>query len=149
MDECLKECGIPAVGLKLNGTIEMCRILEKKSIDVLNVSVGMYETVNTMVEPNSFDEGWRSHLVKAVKEKASIPVMGNAVIRHPQFAEKLLEEGRVCEIRKCISCLYCFESAGSYLLCGLCRLDRRRSQEQSDLYSGSDKSSYGSVRQAG
>lgn len=156
VDECLEECGIPAKGLKTDETIEMCKILEKKGIDVLNVSVGMYETVNTVVEPNSFDEGWRSHLVKAVKEKVSIPVMGNAVIRHPQFAEKLLEEGcqdfismgrtfladpawvkkveegRVCEIRKCISCLYCFETVLGALATGdplKCALNPRTGHE--------------------
>lgn len=79
-------------------------------------------------------EGWRAYLIKAVKDAVSIPVMGVSVIRHPEFAEKLLEdgnqdficmgrtflaepywvkkieEGRECELRKCISCLHCFES---------------------------------------
>lgn len=134
VDECLDMCGIPAKGLTLEETTEMCCHWEKKGIDVLNVSVGIYETMNTIVEPNSFAEGWRSHYVKAIKDKVSIPVMGNAVIRHPEFAEKLLEdgnqdfismgrtwlaepewtkkiaEGRENELRKCICCLYCFET---------------------------------------
>ena len=156
VDECLEMCGIPAKGLELDETIKMCRILEEKGIDVLNVSVGMYETVNTVVEPNSFAEGWRSDLVKKVKEQVSIPVMGNAVIRHPEFAEKLLEEGyqdfismgrtfladpewvkktqegRGCEIRKCISCLYCFETVLAALATGdplKCALNPRTGHE--------------------
>lgn len=153
VDECL---GIKAKGLELDETIKMCQILEAKGIDALSVTVGMYETINTVVEPNSFNEGWRSHLVKAVKEQVSIPVMGNAVIRHPEFAEKLLadgnqdfismgrtfladaewvkkvEEGRQCEIRKCISCLYCFETVLGALATGdplKCALNPRTGHE--------------------
>lgn len=134
VDECFELCGIPVKGLTLEETTAMCQRWEKMGIDVLNVSVGTYETMNTVVEPNSFAEGWRSHYVKAIKDKVSIPVMGNAVVRHPAFAEKLLAEGnqdfismgrtwlaepewtrkiaegREDELRKCISCLYCFET---------------------------------------
>lgn len=134
VDECFELCSIPAKGLTLEETVTMCRHWEEKGIDVLNVTVGTYETMNTVVEPNSFKEGWRSHYVKAIKDAVSIPIMGNAVIRHPAFAEKLLAEGyqdfismgrtwlaepewtkkiaegRESELRKCISCLYCFET---------------------------------------
>lgn len=157
VDECLEMCGIPAKGLELEETVQMCKVLETQGVDVLNVSVGMYETVNTVVEPNSFAEGWRSHLVKAVKEQVSIPVIGNAVIRHPEFAEKLLEEGyqdfismgrtflaepewvkkteegRTCEIRKCICCLYCFETVLAALATGdpiKCALNPRTGHER-------------------
>lgn len=157
VDECLEAAGIPAKGLELDETIQMCKVLEEAGVDALNVSVGMYETVNTVVEPNSYAEGWRSHLVQAVKKEVSIPVMGNAVIRHPEFAEKLLEEGyqdfismgrtfladpewtrkvkegRVCEIRKCISCLYCFETVLAALSTGdplKCALNPRTGHEK-------------------
>lgn len=133
-DEFLSAVGNPSPCLTLEETVPMCQAFEKMGVDVINVSAGMYETANCTVEPSSFEEGWRSYLVKAVKEAVSIPVMGVSVIRHPEFAEKLLEdgnqdficmgrthladpewtkkiqEGRECEIRKCISCLHCFES---------------------------------------
>ena len=134
-DEFLSAVGNPAKGLTLEETVPMCQAFEKQGVAVINVSAGMYETANCTVEPSSFAEGWRAYLTKAIKESVtSIPVMGVSVIRHPEFAEKLLEEGNqdfICmsrthladpewvkkvqggrekEIRKCISCLHCFES---------------------------------------
>lgn len=141
-DEMLTAAGIPAIGIEQDEAIAMAKVWEDMGVAALNVTVGMYETANTVVEPNHYAEGWRSHYVKAVKEQVGIPVMGNAVIRHPDFAEKLLEddvqdmismgrmhladpewtkktmEGRECEIRKCISCLYCFETVLGALATG-------------------------------
>lgn len=121
-------------GLQLNEGIELCKLIEQAGVDMLNITCGIYETMNTLVEPISYSEGWRTHLAKAVKEHVSIPVCGNAVIRHPEFAEKLLAEGnqdligmgrphladpewtnkafneQEDEINQCISCLRCFET---------------------------------------
>lgn len=137
-DEFLKAVGNMRQGLELEESIEIAKELEKQGIDVINVSAGLYETANATIEPMSYPEGWRSYLSKAIKEAVSIPVMGVGVIRHPEFAEKLLEEGnqdfiamgrshladsewvkkaqegREDEIRKCIGCLHCFET---YLGC--------------------------------
>lgn len=148
-DEYLSLVGNPSPCLTLEETVPMCVAFEKAGVDVINVSCGLYETCNTCIEPSSVPEGWRAYLMKAIKQAVSIPVMGVSVIRHPEFAEKLLEEnnqdficmsrtfladpewvkkvqeGRVCEIRKCISCLRCFESymasvgTGSKIQCAL------------------------------
>ncbi len=107
---------------------------EACGVDLINVSSGLYETMNTIIEPTSFPQGWRTDLSRAVKANVKVPVVGNAVIREPKFAEELLNEGcvdfigmgrthlgdsewtnkalegRENEIRKCISCLRCFES---------------------------------------
>ena len=148
-DEFLSLVGNPAPCLTPEETVPMCVAFEQAGVDVINVSCGLYETANTSIEPSSFPEGWRTYLIRAVRDAVSIPVMGVSVIRHPEFAEKLLEdgnqdficmgrtfladpewvkktqEGRECEIRKCISCLRCFESymsgigAGTKLQCAL------------------------------
>lgn len=150
VEEFLAAVGNPSPCLTLEETIPMCVIFEKLGADVINVSAGLYETANCTVEPSSMEEGWRAYLMKAVKEAVQIPVMGVAVIRHPEFAEKLLveenqdficmgrtfladpewmkkvEEGRTKEIRKCISCLHCFESyldaigTGKTIECAIC-----------------------------
>lgn len=121
-------------GIELPEGVEICKLLEAAGADALNITSGIYETMNTLVEPASYKEGWRSYLVGTVKKEVSIPVCGNAVIRHPDVAEKLLQDGnqdfismgrthladpewcnkaragKTAEIRYCISCLRCFES---------------------------------------
>lgn len=137
-DEFLKAVGITRQGLELEESIQIAKELERQGADVINVSAGLYETANATIEPMSYQEGWRAYLTKGIKDAVQIPVMGVAVIRHPEFAEKLLEdgnqdficmgrshladsewvkkteEGREDEIRKCIGCLHCFET---YLGC--------------------------------
>lgn len=133
-EEFLNFVGKPNDGIHIEQAIEFCKLFEQAGIDGLNVSVGCYETVNAFIEPTSFNEGWRMDLVTEIKNSVSIPVFGNAVIRHPEFAEKLLAdgktdlismgrsfladpewtnkalEGRETQIRRCISCLRCVET---------------------------------------
>ncbi|MBP5272615.1 MAG: FAD-dependent oxidoreductase [Clostridia bacterium] len=90
----------------------------------------------------SFQPGWRTYLAKAVKEAVNIPVAGVGVIRTPDQAEELLEsgnqdfitlgrplladpywvnkakEGRAGSIRRCISCVSCFETDENNALIG-------------------------------
>ena len=132
VDEFLEMNGIDA-GLKLEDGIEICKIIEAHGIDAIDVSAGIYETMNVSWEPAGYAQGWKSYLAKAVKEAVKIPVFCTSVIRDPEFAEQLLEdgvcdfvgsarqnfadpewpkkakEGRADEIRKCISCLNCME----------------------------------------
>ncbi|HAH63129.1 MAG TPA: hypothetical protein DCL73_13650, partial [Treponema sp.] len=44
-------------------------------------------------EPNSFEQGWRRELVKAVKDAVNIPVIAVGVIRTPELAERLISDG--------------------------------------------------------
>ena len=121
-------------GLELPEGVAFCKMFEAAGADGLGISSGIYETMNTIVEPTSYQEGWRIHLSEAVKKAVTIPIYGNAVIRHPDYAEKLLAEGTLdfigmgrphladpewCNkakngqddrIRHCISCLRCFET---------------------------------------
>lgn len=137
VDECLGDAG-----LELAEGVEFCKMFEAAGIDLLNITNGIYETMNTAIEPISYEEGWRAHFAKAVKDAVSVPVCGNAVIRHPQFAEDLLEKGnqdligmgrtfladpewvnkayngQEDEINHCISCLRCFETV--FGLSGFC-----------------------------
>ncbi len=126
------------IGVEEGITNEECvtfaKMSEEAGADLINVSCGIYETINTIIEPTSFQEGWRLDLSKLIKANVSIPVFGNTVIRSPKYAEQLLEEGvvdfigmgrthladsewvnkalsgREDEIRKCVSCVRCFES---------------------------------------
>lgn len=120
-------------GFGLEDAVKTAAALEQLGVDVINVSAGTYETVNTIIEPTSYPQGWKKHLAAAVKQAVHIPVIACDVIRKPDFAEQLLEEGiqdfvalgraqladpqwgnkaregKDQEIRPCISCLYCIE----------------------------------------
>lgn len=133
-DEHMDYAGLPGEGLHLADGVAIARHLEVKGVDGLDVSAGIYETMNTAWEPVGFDQGWKADGSGEVKKAVSIPVIGAAVIREPAFAEQLLaegkmdfigsartffadpdwaqkaREGREREIRKCISCLYCMET---------------------------------------
>lgn len=134
VDEFYEKIGYPELGIHLPEGIEMAKRLEAAGADAIDVSCGTYETGNTIIEPMSYEPGWRSYLVKAVKDVVSVPVIGVGVIRTPEQAEELLEsgnqdfiglgrptladpywvkkaeEGRSKEIVRCISCLTCFET---------------------------------------
>ena len=126
--------GYPDRGIKLPEGIEMAKKVEAAGADLLNISCGTYETLNTIIETMSFRPGWRTNLAKAVKDVVSIPVCGVGVIRTPEQAEELLESGnqdfiglgrplladphwvekaeagRPQDIQRCISCVTCFET---------------------------------------
>ena len=133
-DEHLEFVGHPEEGIHLTDGIEIAQYFEKLGAAAIDVSCGIYETMNTAWEPIGFDEGWKIDMSAAIKAAVSVPVIGVAVIRNPDYAEQILnegkldfvgsarqffadpdwavkaKEGRVGEIRRCISCMYCMET---------------------------------------
>lgn len=134
VDEMYEKIGQKGRGYTLEEGVEMARRLEKKGIDAIDVSSAAYDTFNYWLEPVTFECGWRSNLAAAVKKAVDIPVIAANLIRSPAQAEKQLEsgiqdfislgrphiadpywskkvqEGRENEIKRCVCCLYCFES---------------------------------------
>ena len=134
VDEFLDMVGKAGQGIDLDEGVAIARELEAAGCDAIDASSGVYETMNTAWEPFAYEEGWKSHLAATVKQALSIPVIGVSVYRNPDFAEKLLEQGKLDfvgsarahfadphwsvkaqagksgEIRRCISCLACMES---------------------------------------
>ncbi len=118
-------------GIQIELGVAVAKFLESIGVDVINVSSGIYESFDTVIEPITYDQGWRAYLAEAVKKEVHIPVIAVGVIREPDFAEQLLQDnktdfvaigrghiadphwckkaqsGRESEIRRCISCLYC------------------------------------------
>lgn len=133
-NEYMEYAGRPDEGLCLEDGVAIAKHLEEKGVDALDVSAGIYETMNVAWEPVGFDQGWKMDNAAAVKRAVCIPVIAASVIREPQYAEEMLSEGncdfigsartffadpdwvnksregREKEIRKCISCLYCMET---------------------------------------
>ena len=119
-------------GIDEEESIRMALYLEKLGIDCLNVSCGMYDSGATIIEPSYLAEGWKKHLAAGIKAAVKIPVIAVNTIKHPAFAEQLLEEGvsdfvgiargfladadwgakakagKDVSIRKCLGCMECF-----------------------------------------
>jgi len=134
VDEYYRFIGKPGQGIELDQGVEMAVRLEQAGVDAMDVSSANYETMNYWLEPISFEPGWRKNLARAVKEKVGIPVLAANLIRSPEQAEEQLREGfqdfvclgrphladpawtrkvregREQDIKRCISCLWCFES---------------------------------------
>ena len=113
-------------GNTLEDTLDYLQYFEKE-VDVFDVSCGLNGSIQYQIDANYLEDGWRSYMAKAVKERYGkiCITMGN--IRDPQVAEDILERdadligmgrgliadpewvnkvsfGDEKEIRKCISC---------------------------------------------
>ena len=137
---------LDAVGIMKGTTVEessqIAVACEKAGVNLINVSSGTHFTGNTIVEPTSYQQGWKLPLAAEIKKHVSIPVAATSVFRDPEFCDQTLAEGKIdfiamgrswladpewgekalsgrCDdIRKCTGCMYCFETAGETLCTG-------------------------------
>ena len=133
VDEFLRRNGL-GDGILLKDGVEIAKYLEKIGVDAIDVSAGIYETMNVSWEPISFPQGWKLYLAEEIKKSINIPVISAAVIREAAYADKIIGEGRTdfvgsarlhfadpnwankakenraYESRLCISCLHCIET---------------------------------------
>ncbi|MFL0196640.1 FAD-dependent oxidoreductase [Clostridium sp. WILCCON 0269] len=133
VDEFLRTNGVDD-GILLEDGIKIARRLEEIGADAIDVSAGIYETMNVSWEPISFPQGWKLYLGEEIKKAVGIPVISAAVIREAAYADRIIGEGRTDfvgsarlhfadpqwsnkakenrdhESRLCISCLHCIES---------------------------------------
>lgn len=138
IDECYETIGYPGEGITAELGVELAKAVAGLGIDALDVTTGTYETFQTVVEPISYPNLWKKDKIKrvyeAVKEVADIPVTAVNVVRTPEQAEELLDdgvqdmvslgratladpewvnkaaEGKEAEIVHCISCMNCLVS---------------------------------------
>ena len=72
VDEHMDYAGHPECGLHLQDGVEIAKHLEAKGVDALDVSAGIYETMNVAWEPVGFDQGWKMEGPEAVKKAVQI-----------------------------------------------------------------------------
>ncbi|MDD3184316.1 MAG: FAD-dependent oxidoreductase [Anaerostipes sp.] len=114
-------------GNTLDDCIEYLQYFQDE-VDAFDVSCGLNGTIQYQIDSNFLEDGWRSYMAKAVKEKYKKPCVTMGNIRDPKIAEDILargdadligmgrgliadphwvskvESGHEEDIRKCISC---------------------------------------------
>lgn len=112
-------------------TVEDClEYLEflNDEVDIFDTSSALNPSIQYQIDANYLEDGWRSYMAKAVRDKFNKPTIAIGNIRNPQVAEDILARGdsdiigigrgliadpdwcnkarygHVEDIRKCISC---------------------------------------------
>ena len=81
-------------GNTLEDTLEILDYLVTE-VDIINVSAAVNDSIQYQIDAMYLEDGWRSYMAKAVKEKfADKVIMTTGNIRNPKVAEQILEEGR-------------------------------------------------------
>lgn len=94
------------VGVRINGedyvkdgwTIEdtkrIAPILEKERADYLHISAGIYGSFPITIPSMYSQQCCFVHLAEEVKKKVSIPVIAVGRIKNPEFADRIIKEGK-------------------------------------------------------
>jgi len=114
----------------------IAKMIEVAGADALDISMGVgsieeRDGISRIVGPMSFPQGWKVPYAESIKQGVKIPVIVVGTIREPEFAERILEEGkadfvalgrtlladpewprkaaegRIEDICKCLSCNFC------------------------------------------
>ena len=120
-------------GYGLEDGVEFAKFFEQVGFDCININNANQEKRYYIIEPIGMQTGWKSYIIRAIKDAVSIPVLSTNVIKKPEDAEKFLAEGLMDyavmarafmadpdwakkarkglsdEIRPCIGCLHCLE----------------------------------------
>lgn len=79
-------------GNTLEDTLELLTYFEKEA-DVIDVSAGLNSSLQYQIDSCQLEDGWRSYMSKAVREKFGKPTITTGNIRSPKRAEEILENG--------------------------------------------------------
>ena len=80
---------------KIDESIRIAQFMEQEAgIDVLDISVGTYESRWAITPPMAFAQACMTHLHAAIKQNVRIPVIAVGKIRTPEVAEQVLREGK-------------------------------------------------------
>jgi NADPH-dependent 2,4-dienoyl-CoA reductase/sulfur reductase-like enzyme len=128
-------------------------MLEKAGVDSINVSIGVYASWYTQVQPAVMGHGWISDMAREIKTVVKVPVstvgrindpiiadsiiasgkadfvhMGRASLADP-FLPRKAKEGRFCDIIRCIACLQGCTTRIDNDLPGQCMVNPRTGRE--------------------
>jgi 2,4-dienoyl-CoA reductase-like NADH-dependent reductase (Old Yellow Enzyme family)/NADPH-dependent 2,4-dienoyl-CoA reductase/sulfur reductase-like enzyme len=80
-------------GNTLEDTLEILEYLNDE-VDIFNVSSALNDSIQYQIDAMYLEDGWRSYMAKAVKDKFNKPVITTGNIRNPQVADDILKEGK-------------------------------------------------------
>ncbi len=116
-------------GRTLDESIKVARLMEESGVAFLDISAGIFEVPGPTMDPMYYPQGWNTYTAEEIKKHVKIPVITSHTLRDPEYCERILaegktdmvglsrqliadpywankaKEGKVKEIRKCISCL--------------------------------------------
>ena len=122
--------------IDLGESPQVAKILEDAGADVISVSAGSHETQHLSNDIMRLNEDFKRPLFEAVKKAVTIPIIVGGGYRNPNSAEKIVadgiadfmgmarsfladpewpqkaREGRVEDIRRCVSCGECLYQKG-------------------------------------
>ncbi|MFH0843896.1 MAG: FAD-dependent oxidoreductase [Pseudomonadota bacterium] len=82
-------------GIVIEESIKICQILQDVGVDGITITGGGYTGARfTHIGPMGYPEGWQAHLAEKVKKNVRIPIAAMGKIKRPEFAEKLLADGK-------------------------------------------------------
>ena len=86
-------------GLSLNESKKVAKAMEQAGVNAVHVSAGgpaldQIRSNANLLEPMPYKQAWRVYLAEAIKKEVSIPVITVGVIREPQVAQTILEQGK-------------------------------------------------------
>lgn len=79
-------------GNTLEDTLELLTYFEEE-VDVIDVSAGLNSSLQYQIDSCQLEDGWRSYMSKAVKERFHKPTITTGNIRSPKRAEEILKNG--------------------------------------------------------
>ena len=81
-------------GITMAEAAEFARALEADGIDAIDVSAGVYGSIDTMIEPIQYNEGWKLYLSEHIRKNVNVPVFGVGVILDPGKANQAIADGQ-------------------------------------------------------
>lgn len=140
--------------LDMDESVQIAQILEKAGADVISVSAGCHETQHLSNDIMRLEEGFKRPLFEAIKKAVHIPIIAAGGFRNPHVCEEIVasgtadflgmgrsfiadpewpkkaKEGRVEDIRRCLSCGEClYEYGGKFILPQGCTVNAAFSRE--------------------
>ena len=82
-----------AGGFRIDDTIRLVRHLSSLGLDFVDLSTGLYESLETLIQPMDMPEGCLLPLARRMKQKVSIPVLAAGRITSLDAAEQALAAG--------------------------------------------------------
>ena len=80
-------------GYKIDSTIRLVRHLSSLGLDFVDVSTGLYESLETLIQPMDMREGCLLPLARQIREAVSIPVISAGRINDIDMAERAVSAG--------------------------------------------------------